>query len=248
MLFRKPKKVNIEFKTFDPYILKNHPPVAANKAYPEWWKKTTAFCDERVTSTGVGVFDALKAPSIKRCPALIENFSTGIVMPLWSDIDFYIDGKADHIEWRYSNNYEGINLVQPHPNDQFPHLAHKYLHAKIISPWVADCDSGITWLSTRPTYLTSEFDDQDVVYCDGMLNYKTNFSTNVNLFFPKRDKPYEVKFHAGTPFQKLIPLTERPINMTTSYCSKEYYKEASLFGRRISFYLGKHYNKLRKGD
>ena len=71
---------------------------------------------------------------------------------------------------------------------------------------------------------------------------------HVNLFFPIKSSSYTVKFEAGTPFLKLIPLSENKINMTTEYCTREYYDYASLSGRRIAFSPSVLYNRLIKND
>jgi hypothetical protein len=243
MLFKK-NEIKIVFKTFDPYLLKNLPPNSRQSKYPEWFKKTPPHNGGGNVSPN---FEPLHAPTIRRCPAINDYFNTGITVPGWSDIEFFIDGKNNHMEWRYSNNYQNMELVQPHDSGQFPHLADKYIHAKIISPWIAECDSDINWFLTRPSYF-SEFDDQDVLFCDGVVQFYNNFVTNVNLFFPIRDNSYTVKFSAGEPFQKYIPLSERPINISTEYCSRDYYELAGLKGRKISYSLGKLYNILKRNN
>lgn len=237
--------IDITFSTFDPYVLNNLAPLKGARAIPKWFKDTLPFNGEGSISEH---FEPIKCPTIRRCPAVNDYFNTGITIPLWTDLEFYIDPAARHMEWRYSNVYEGIQLVQPHDSSQFPALAGKYLHAKIISPWIAHCNKSIKWFQTKPAYLTSEYDNQNVIFCDGVIQYKNNFVTHTNLFFPITSSSYTVKFTAGTPFQKIIPLTEKNVNMKVEYCTKEYYMHASLFGRKISYYLGKLYNTLKSKE
>jgi len=243
MLFKK-NEIKITFKTFDPFVLKNLSPLYHKKKYPEWFKKTAPV---NVGGSVSNNFESISAPTIRRCPAINDYFSTGITIPNWSDLEFYVDGPNRSLEWRYSNNYENMDLVQPHDPSQFPQLANKYIHAKIISPWIAECNSDINWFLTKPSYF-SEFDDQDVLFCDGIIQFYNNFVMNVNLFFPIRDSSYTVKFSAGEPFQKYIPLTEKPINITTEYCTLEYYNLAALKGRKISYHLGTLYNIFKKNN
>ena len=233
--------IEIKFKTFDPYILSNLPPVSSSRTRPSWFMKTAPFSGSGIISES---FDPLKAPTIRRCPAINDYFVTGVTVPSWSDIEFYIDGPKKSIEWRYANNYKNMEMIQPHSSAQYPELADKYIHAKIISPWIAECNSDISWFLTKPSYM-SEFDDQDVVFCDGITQFKNNFVTNVNLFFPLKDNTYTVKFSAGNPIQKYIPMTERPINITAEYCTREYYDYAAMHGRSVSYSLGKLYNILK---
>lgn len=245
MLFNR-KEIKLTLKTFDPFILKNLPPVAKKKKkYPKWWKDTPVFMDKEDAISPN--FKYIPAPTIRRCPAIHDYFSTGVTIPNWSDLEFYIDGPKRSMEWRYANDYQTMDLVQPHPSAQFPQLANKYLHAKIISPWIAECNSDIRWFLTKPSYF-SEFDDQEVIFCDGVVQFYNNFVTNVNLFFPIKDYTYTVEFSAGEPFQKYIPLTEKVINISTEYCTREYYELAALKGRKISYSLGKLYNIFKKNN
>ena len=243
MMFKN-KPIEIKFKTFDPYLLKNLPPNCNLKKYPEWFKNTPPFGGDGSISTN---FDPIAAPTIRRCPAINDYFSTGVTIPNWTDLEFFIDGPKKSMEWRYSNNYTTMELVQPHDSSQFPQLANKYLHAKIVSPWIAECNSDIKWFLTKPSYF-SEFDDQDVLFCDGVVQFYNNFVMNVNLFFPIRDQSYTVKFSAGEPFQKYIPLTEKAVNISTEYCTQEYYDLAALKGRKISYHLGKLYNIFKRNN
>ena len=243
MIFNSPE-IKIKFKTFDPFVLKNLAPLSAQKKYPSWFKDTPPFSGGGSISTN---FEPILAPTIRRCPAINDYFSTGVTIPNWTDLEFFIDGPKKSMEWRYSNNYTSMELVQPHDSSQFPQLANKYLHAKIVSPWIAECNSDIKWFLTKPSYF-SEFDDQDVLFCDGVVQFYNNFVTNVNLFFPIRDQSYTVKFSAGEPFQKYIPLTEKTVNITTEYCTQEYYDLAALKGRKISYHLGKLYNIFKRNN
>jgi predicted small secreted protein len=234
--------IEIKFKTFDPYVLANLPPVPGFRKRPDWFNNTAPFS---VIGSISDNFEPIKAPTIRRCPALNDYFISGVTIPNWSDIEFYVDGPKKMMEWRYANNYPDMEMIQSHSPLQFPELSDKYAHAKIMSPWIAECNSDVSWLLTKPSYM-SEFDDQDVVFCDGITQFKNNFVTHVNLFFPLKDNTYTVKFSAGNPIQKYIPLTERAINISTEYCTREYYNYASMNGRRVAYSLGKFYNILKK--
>lgn len=245
MFFHTPKVSNITFSTFDPFLLENLPPVASNKMLPAWFTETSPIIPTEQQNLH---FEPHHGSTIRKCPAINDYFSTGVTVPLWSDLEVYIDPTNQILEWKYANVYQDLALVSSHSTAQFPQLSSKYLHTKIISPWIAHCDKNIQWFMTRPTYLTSAFDDQDVVFCDGSVQFKHNFNMHVNLFFPIKSSSYTVKFEAGTPFLKLIPLTEHKVNIKTEYCTREYYNHASLSGRRIAFSPSVLYNKLIKND
>lgn len=239
-------KPNIKFSTFDPFLLENLPPVEGKKSMPEWFSNTKSYGGDWDITSGAKGLCPLKGPTMKRCPVLNEYFQTGVTVPLWTDIDFYVDCKEKSIEWRYSNTYHDLELISSHSPEQYPELAGDYIQIKFINPWIAQCNTDISWLITRPAYSNLEFDKHGIIFCDGVVNFKRNFSTHVNLFFPIKTENYSVSFKAGTPFQKLIPLYNKPINIINTHCTKEYYYYAGLFGRRISWSPGKLYNTLSK--
>jgi hypothetical protein len=243
MFFKKSSTTNIKFSTFDPFLLENLPPAASNKMLPKWFTDTSPVIP---TTQLTPHFDPHHGSTIRKCPAINDYFSTGITVPLWSDLEVHVDSKNQILEWKYANVYQDMDMITSHSATQFPQLSSKYLHTKIISPWIAHCNRNVQWFLTRPTYLTSAFDDQDVIFCDGAVQFKNNFNMHVNLFFPIKSSSYNVKFEAGTPFLKLIPLTEHTVNITTEYCTREYYNHASLVGRRIAFSPSVLYNKLIK--
>lgn len=234
---------SIKFLTFDPFLLKNLPPTHGRENIPKWFRDESPHSGKGTVSEN---FLPLNAPTIKKCPALIDYFTTGVNFPLWSDIEFFIDTDNRAIEWRYSNIYEGIELVSAHGESQYPGLKDQYIHAKIISPWIAIANTKIKWLLTKPTYTNNIFDEHGILYADAIVQYYNNFVLNLNLFFPLNKPSYNVKFSAGEIIQKLIPLTEQRINIETEYCTKEYYLHSAMINRRISFSTAALYRFLGK--
>lgn len=238
----KDKNINIEFSTFDALLLKSFPPVTSNKILPKWFKDT----NPNIVVDQTSVFESYDAGTIRKCPAINDYLSSGYIVPLWTDLEVFVDCANRVLEWRHASIYNNFPMVSSHHPDQYSQLSNKYLHTKILCPWVASCDTTINWLMTKPTYFTSDFDGQSVVFCDGELDFRHNFTMHVNLFFPIKDYNYHVKFEAGTPFLKLIPMTENKINMKTNYCTREYYDSASRFGRTLAFNPSTLYKKLIK--
>jgi hypothetical protein len=243
MFLSKNHDIEIDFLTFDPFLFKNLPPTSKNENFPMWFKNNQSYFGESVSSEK---FSSFRFPTIKKCPAINDYFLTGIDFPLWSDVDFFIDTKNKSIDWRYSNDYKNLTLVNSHPPDQFSGLSEKFLHVKIVCPWIASCNKNISWLMTRPTYSNFTFDEQGVVFCDGITQFKNNFVMNVNLFFPLNRESYSVSFSAGEKFFRLIPLSEKKISINLKECTEEYFKNAALINRKISFSTAKLYRMLGK--
>lgn len=239
----KNKKIEIDFLTFDPFLFKNLPPTFKTENFPPWFKNIKPYFKESLISEN---FPTLNVPTIKKCPAINDYFLTGIDFPLWSDIDFFIDTKNKSIDWRYSNDYKNLTLINCHSSDQYSGLSENFLHVKIICPWIASCNKNISWLMTRPTYSNFIFDKQGIVFCDGITQFKNNFVMNINLFFPLNRESYNVSFSAGEKFFRLIPLTENNVSIKIKECTEEYFNNAALINRKISFSTARLYRLLGK--
>lgn len=238
------KNINaITFSTFDTYLLNNLPPSHGRNNIPNWFKNEIPHSGEGTVSDN---FSPLKSPTIKKCPAIIDYFTTGVVFPLWSDIEFFVDTSNKSMEWRYSNTYDDITLVNSHSESQYPALKDRYIHAKIVSPWIAISNKKTKWLVTKPTYSNPVFDQQGILFADGIVQFKNNFVLNINLFFPLDRPSYNVKFKAGDPIQKLIPLTEEHINIKVENCTKEQFMYSAMINRRISYSTSSLYRFFNK--
>lgn len=100
-------------------------PRRVNRYTPNWWKDMPA-----------GDFGAKTA---KVCPGISDTFSTGIVIPAWSDTRFF---RVDDDEWRWGWHSPSSNTVWGlHPRHQFidhvPSWAGGKIDAvfKAINPW-----------------------------------------------------------------------------------------------------------------
>ena len=210
---------------------------------PKWFKNLKFFCGESSVSEKL---PPRKYGTIKACPAIKDFIETGIEIPLWSDIDFFIDTNKKTVEWNYANVYSNFKTVDSHHPNQYDTLQEKYINVKVISPWIFKCSEPINWLLTRPTYQSSVFDDHGIVHCDGIVNYKNNFTTNTNLMFPLGKESYNVGFLAGEIFQKFIPITEKPINIEVKHCTEEYFNSMAQLNKSVSFSDSAFYRRLRK--
>ena len=73
-MFKKKEVITLKFKTFDPFVLKNLSPASNKLKHPQWWKDTPPFSGDGNISSN---FESIKAPTIRRCPAINDYFSTG---------------------------------------------------------------------------------------------------------------------------------------------------------------------------
>ena len=87
-----------------------YPPVLANKFLPEWYKKQKSYKRGDINTSSI--FSAWDKRQAKKCPAIQEVVTQGIVIPAWTDIHIV---KNDN-EWNwtigvevYDNDIEYLN-------------------------------------------------------------------------------------------------------------------------------------------
>lgn len=73
-------------------LLELYPPQPANKFLPDWYKKQKRFTKLETIATD----NVLEA---KRCPAIVEELSRGIVIPSWSDFHIWKNKGDDKVYW-----------------------------------------------------------------------------------------------------------------------------------------------------
>ena len=148
---------------------------------------------------------------MKGCPGLLEYWTKGFVLPLWSDLSIILAGEGETgYEWQYSDLQSSIDPHKPEQtNNHFPET--KYQHLKLISPWLFVCSEDISFLALEPAW---QFDVlKNVRILTGVLNFKFQSATHINMFCLREDKEKETILHSGVPLYHFIPLTEKKINL-----------------------------------
>tara|TARA_R100001198_G_C5203971_1_gene191934 strand:- start:156 stop:908 length:753 start_codon:yes stop_codon:yes gene_type:complete len=104
---------NIEIKIYPvnktaETLMKLYPPVLANKFLPEWYKKQDSYKRGNINTSSI--FEAWGQRQAKKCPAIQEIVTQGIVIPAWTDV--YIIKNGSYWDWSvgqevYPNENEG---------------------------------------------------------------------------------------------------------------------------------------------
>ena len=105
---RKIKGNNIVFKTQIPALIDLVPPVPAGQMIPEWFQKLKMDLPRESKKPFPVIGPILKkwsSHTIKKCPAVVDFFTEGYIIPLWSDILIQRYGDDFHFE---TNQIEGI--------------------------------------------------------------------------------------------------------------------------------------------
>lgn len=236
MIFFKKSKITIDAFTNVTGVYEYFPIQHANKFIPEWWKRIPGSLD-LPNSVGINV----KTPTMKTCSGFIDLYNQGFVLPLWADLVFETKETGEYA-FQFSNPESTMNS---HMSKQFGNQLKDKIHLKIISPWYLKEKSGVKFLLFQPVWnhLTSypEFNMPP-----GVVDFKNQVVSNVNMFVPAKDARYEVK--NNTPLMHIIPLTDKNVQIKHHLVDDKEYNKLHDRVEYHSTFLGKMSNnkKLKK--
>ena len=83
------KKPNIEFASIIPALVDVAPPVPAAQMIPEWFQKLSLDLqqpDHKPFPIMTSMIKDLNLHTIKKCPAVVDYFTEGYIIPFWMDM------------------------------------------------------------------------------------------------------------------------------------------------------------------
>jgi hypothetical protein len=214
LLFRS-KKLIIKAYTFKSATYEYFTVAKSHHFYPEWWKKLPTFHEELRGALNV------KAPTMKTCAGIIEIYKKGIILPLWSDLQFRV---AENNQWAAAFSDHNTNQPTSHPRYQIGENNAEFnncIHIKIDAPWLfIDVNkTGIPFLQQGCFW--NNISTQRLLHiCPGVLNYKFQHSVNINAFLSS-NTPEEFVIPANTPIMQMIPLSEKELELQVELISYE---------------------------
>lgn len=208
-------------------------PVKLSKDFiPAWWKQLpkSSFSLSNIENSYL---------TVRHCPGIINSFTTGFIIPMWSDFSFTWDN--DNYKYQFA---DGVSLLQLHDDSQAKDFYKNEWKTKLHSPWFFEVEKHEIqillqypfWLNpTRPPF----------VFPSGINETKENkFTSNFFMFFPKQS-PGEVLIKHGTPICQFIPLTEKEIIIKTHVIDdSEFNKKQILHHPNINF-VNKFFKQCR---
>jgi len=237
LLFRS-KKLIIKAYTYKTTAFKLFTVAKSHHFYPDWWKKIPAFHEEARGALNI------KAPTMKNCGGIIDIYKKGIILPLWSDLQFRV---GENNQW--AGGFSDLDTLQPssHPRYQFGVNNTEFnncAHVKIDSPWLfVDVNkTGVSFLEQGSFW--NNIPSQHVFQvCPGVLNYKYQHSVNINAFLAT-NIPTEFVIPANTPIVQMIPLSERELELQVELISQQDWYSMNDIHATAFFY--NKYERLKK--
>lgn len=234
MIFMKRKEIVLDCFTTRPDVYNYFPLQYGSKMLPDWWKKIP----NSYTTNGLD-----ENPTLKGCAGFIDFYTEAISIPLWTDISFKSTQSNKLVHWLSSDQ---ITEVQFHHmfqlGDYLSNNRSKYIHMKIVSPWLFSCKKDIKFLFSGNTW--SLDNPQDIVIPTGISNFKYQSSTNINmlLFF---NNVQTFKLNAGIPLIHLFPITDKKIKLKMHLIREEEYSKISYL-HNTNFFSKNYFRRKNK--
>lgn len=217
MIFSKRSKIVVDAFTANPMAHDYAPIDYAAKFLPKWWRDlpTTA---PMLTPSGLLV----EQSTMKHCKGMTDLYQNSLMIPLWSDlaITTVADGRWG-TQWSDTSQFSS-NILQ-HPPVQFGEMSPNDIHIKIVSPWIMSEKTGVNFLFTAPTWNNP---NPFLRALPGVMNYKYQHSTNINLLAVKADASTILKH--GEPLIHLIPMCDDRITVKTHLIDQREFERLSV--------------------
>lgn len=235
IIFKKPV-ITVDCFTNNPSIVEFNPISLANKNFPSWWKNTEKSFKFANNNSGI-VHDV---PTIKTCDGLLSLYSTGIMIPLWSDL--IIETTADG-HWRYQYSSDENGPLVSHDKMQLGNNFGNAIHIKMISPWLLQEKTGVKFLFTGAVW---NYKDKmfDLNIVPGCIEFAKQHSTHINFFVPKKNA--RLNFNVKEPLVHLIPLSEKNIVVKNHLISDDEYTKKLLKYSYMSSFTGRYKKNVKQ--
>lgn len=227
-LFKK-KKVILNCYTYRSDVFAYFPIEKATKSFPNWWKELpNSYSPDGLQEVG----------TMKGCAGFTSYYQNAISLPLWSDCIIKASESEKSFEWAFSDH---ATEVSPHSPEQIGNYLRDgnstYAQMKIISPWALHCDEEINFVFSGNPWAMSN--PERVIIPPGVVNYKYQFVTNINLFL-RVIGDQTTKLDAGSSLIHIFPMTEREVEIRSHFVDKKEWNALTELGTR-NFSLKTYY-------
>jgi len=198
-IFNKPKKITVDCFTAHAYSYELFPIEKATNFMPNWWKTLPGHFE---TETDAGL--VIPQRTMKGCSGLTNLYRHGFIMPLWSDL--VIETRGSDFAYQFADSASSVGF---HPLDQLGEEFSQYTHTKILSPWRVREKSGVNFMYIDTTW-NHPRDLMNQVTPPGLVEYKYQHTTNINMFLRKGAK---YMFKAGRPMAHFVPMSDAKVEL-----------------------------------
>ena len=200
-LFKK-KELIVDCFTADPYVYEYCKIMPATRYFPEWFKQLPYTTKPDNTSKTY--------PSIKNCDGFKTLYKKSFVLPFWTTINVRVGKREDSkFEWECVSHLK----IEHHHEKQFDGFLpdQKIGHLKFVSPWFLKSKNGFNFHWSEPFWNNQKINDYTVI--PGILDFKYQHATNINILFEFKEKERTLIIEPGTPLVMLTPLVNDDVTV-----------------------------------
>lgn len=219
------KKPKIVLDCFTAYqeIIDLFPIIHAGERPPAFWKKLQSTTK----------YEGITRGTMRTCPGVNSLFNTGFIIQNWSD--YYINVDNNQLECKPENRRDLHHPLQWGG----PENLKDFHHVKLISPWRIKEKTGVSFLFTNCFWQDTTFRP---IVVNGIVEYKYQYTTSVNMLVPKNMFPRELTIPAGKELAHVVPLSEKDIEIKMHKISHDEYRDMD--GYDFAFH-GQYYKKKK---
>ena len=211
MFIFKKNKIVVDCFTDDAYAYEHAPIAPARKYLPQWWKDLAPTYDNHTSITS-------NNSTIKKCIGVTQYFAESFIIPFWGGMELHLtDHNTRTAEWQTSykifvEDYNGgeASPLENLPGEMYNGFVDKnFIHFKLNTPWAFCCNTDTRFMMSDPIWNRHNLTDYTVL--PGILDFKYQTSTNVNMMFEFKDRPLSIILNPRTPLASLTPLTDKEV-------------------------------------
>jgi hypothetical protein len=187
--FSRKEKIKLDAYTIVGDLIDIIPPTLSKNNLPEWYS--------RLPKGG-------EIPNVRHCSGFKDLHNEGILIRAWSDMEIEIS-PDESVQFDVACKDELKDPIERHDiKNQATGAWPGYTNLKLVSPWWFKCNKPVKWAMLPPVWHTK--DPLDWMVVPGMLEFKYQHATNVNLLFKLKSEPFMVRIKAGQPLVHMVPM------------------------------------------
>ena len=220
--FFKKSKIVLDCFTYVPEVELLFPILRAEERLPQFWKKLPPTVKHNGPMRG----------TMKTCPGVGNLYRSGFIIQSWQEMWIGIE---NGVRWFPED------CLETHSSKQWldSYLTGFY-HVKLLSPWKIKEKTGVNFLYTNCFWHDDTFKPFVV---NGVVDYKYQHTTSVNMLIPKTIFPKEVNIPLNKELAHVIPMSEKDIDIKMhTVTQEEFVKQVGT----IPFTISGQYFKRKK--
>lgn len=234
----KRKPINLDLFTCRQMIYDAAKPKPAPQFLPDWWKELKSSLPLKNSLFPIA--------TMRRCMGFVDYYKHGFIIPMWSDF-VCRTGPIGHpfFEATCSDN---TTHVSQHPEMlRGSHLPDThYCHIKLSNPWAAKCKEDVYWMWEQPTWGYNN--PNRSILLPGTIEFKYQYSMNVNIMFARDAQPYDHKLMFQQPLVHVTPLSERPFKLHHHMVAREEYDRLMQGEKLSNLDRYREYRRVRESE